>query len=56
VIDEPIGEALDHDIAKGEEVETEIDRSLTRPRDGCFAATSVAKSGMMSGRSTRRKA
>ena len=31
-------------------------KAFTRSRDGCLAATYVAKSGMMSGRSTRRKA
>ena len=31
-------------------------KALTRHRDGCLAATCVAKAGMLSGRSTRRKA
>jgi hypothetical protein len=31
-------------------------KALTRHRDGCLAATFATKSGMMSGRSTRRKA
>jgi hypothetical protein len=31
-------------------------KALTPHRDACHAATSVAKAGMLSGRSTRRKA
>jgi hypothetical protein len=30
-------------------------KALTRHRDGCLAATFVAKAGMLSARSTRRK-
>ena len=31
-------------------------KALTRHQDGCLVATFVAKAGMLSGRSTRRKA